>query len=298
LIPLHTGAGCTKKLDCDQRPKIKKRMVKVISVTNQKGGVGKTTTSINLSAALVKRGKRILLLDMDPQGNASVGLGVDTEDLDSTIYDVLLSEATARDAIVKTESGVDVMTANGDLAGAQVELLNEIGRELRLKKALAPIMDDYDYIFIDCPPALNVLTINALVASNSVMIPMQCEYFALEGLSALISTVRAIRETLNPTLKIEGLLRTMFDKRNSLSGEVSRQLETHFGSKVYETVVPRNVRLAEAPSYGEPAISYSPKSKGARAYLLLADEMLKLSKAKNESRVNRSNRSNRENTKV
>jgi len=204
-------------------------MVKVISVTNQKGGVGKTTTSINLSAALVKRGKRILLLDMDPQGNASVGLGVDTEDLDSTIYDVLLSEATARDAIVKTESGVDVMTANGDLAGAQVELLNEIGRELRLKKALAPIMDDYDYIFIDCPPALNVLTINALVASNSVMIPMQCEYFALEGLSALISTVRAIRETLNPTLKIEGLLRTMFDKRNSLSGEVSRQLETHFG---------------------------------------------------------------------
>jgi len=270
-------------------------MVKVISVTNQKGGVGKTTTSINLSAALVKRGKRILLLDMDPQGNASVGLGVDTEDLDSTIYDVLLSEATARDAIVKTESGVDVMTANGDLAGAQVELLNEIGRELRLKKALAPIMDDYDYIFIDCPPALNVLTINALVASNSVMIPMQCEYFALEGLSALISTVRAIRETLNPTLKIEGLLRTMFDKRNSLSGEVSRQLETHFGSKVYETVVPRNVRLAEAPSYGEPAISYSPKSKGARAYLLLADEMLKLSKAKNESRVNRSNRSNREN---
>lgn len=251
-------------------------MAKVISVTNQKGGVGKTTTSINLAASLVKRGKRILLLDMDPQGNASVGLGVDTGELESTIYDVLLTESTAKEAIVSTESGVDVMTANGDLAGAQVELLNEIGRELRLKKALTPIMEDYDYIFIDCPPALNVLTINALVASNSVMIPMQCEYFALEGLSALISTVRAIRETLNPGLKIEGLLRTMFDKRNSLSGEVSRQLQTHFGAKVYETVVPRNVRLAEAPSYGEPAITYAPQSKGAKAYIRLADELLKL----------------------
>lgn len=255
-------------------------MAKVISVTNQKGGVGKTTTSINLSAALVKRGKRILLLDMDPQGNASVGLGVNTEELEHTIYDVLLGEATADQAIVKTESGVDVMTANGDLAGAQVELLNEIGRELRLKKALQPITENYDYIFIDCPPALNVLTINALVASNSVMIPMQCEYFALEGLSALISTIRAIRETLNSNLKIEGLLRTMYDKRNSLSGEVSRQLETHFGNKVYDTVVPRNVRLAEAPSYGEPAISYAPHSKGARAYIFLADEMLKIASVK------------------
>jgi len=255
-------------------------MAKVISVTNQKGGVGKTTTSINLSASLVKLDKRILLLDMDPQGNASVGLGVDTRELENTIYDVLLGESTAKAAIVSSESGVDVMTANGDLAGAQVELLNEIGRELRLKKALNPIMDEYDYIFIDCPPALNVLTINALVASNSVMIPMQCEYFALEGLSALISTIRAIRETLNPSLKIEGLLRTMFDKRNSLSGEVSRQLETHFGNKVYETVIPRNVRLAEAPSYGEPAISYSPQSKGARAYGLLAKEMLKITTAK------------------
>lgn len=255
-------------------------MAKVISVTNQKGGVGKTTTSINLSAALVKRGKRILLLDMDPQGNASVGLGVNTDELEHTIYDVLLGEATADQAIVKTESGVDVMTANGDLAGAQVELLNEIGRELRLKKALQPITENYDYIFIDCPPALNVLTINALVASNSVMIPMQCEYFALEGLSALISTIRAIRETLNSNLKIEGLLRTMYDKRNSLSGEVSRQLETHFGNKVYDTVVPRNVRLAEAPSYGEPAISYAPHSKGARAYILLADEMLKIASVK------------------
>ena len=177
------------------------------------------------------------------------------------------------------------MTANGDLAGAQVELLNEIGRELRLKKALASVQGDYDYIFIDCPPALNVLTINALVASNSVMIPMQCEYFALEGLSALVSTIRAIRETLNPNLKIEGLLRTMFDKRNSLSGEVSKQLQNHFGDKVYDTVIPRNVRLAEAPSYGESAITYAPSSKGARAYVKLAKEILKIAEQKAAARA-------------
>ena len=255
-------------------------MAKVISVTNQKGGVGKTTTSINLSAALVLQKKRILLLDMDPQGNASVGLGVDTSQLNATIYDVLLNEVTAKQAIVNTESGVDVMTANGDLAGAQVELLNEIGRELRLKKALVAVQDDYDYILIDCPPALNVLTINALVASDSVIIPMQCEYFALEGLSALISTVRTIREALNPKLTIEGLLRTMFDKRNSLSGEVSKQLQNHFGDKVYSTIIPRNVRLAEAPSYGESAISYAPASKGAKAYVDLAKEVLSIARKK------------------
>jgi len=255
-------------------------MAKIISITNQKGGVGKTTTSINLAAALVQRGKRILVIDMDPQGNATVGCGVDTDDVQNTIYDLLLLETTAKDAIVKSESGVDVLTANGDLAGAQVELLNEIGREMRLQKALLAVKDDYDYIFIDCPPALNVLTINALVASNSVLIPMQCEYFALEGLSALISTIRKIRETLNPNLNIEGLLRTMFDGRNSLSNEVSKQLQTHFGDKVYNTVVPRNVRLAEAPSYGEPAMSYAPESKGAKAYAALADEILQLAEAK------------------
>lgn len=255
-------------------------MAKVISVTNQKGGVGKTTTSINLAASLVKKGKRILLIDMDPQGNASVGCGVDTSEIENTIYDLLLLDTTVKEAVVKTECGVDILSANGDLAGAQVELLNEIGRELRLQKALVPVQDDYDYIFIDCPPALNVLTINALVASNSVIIPMQCEYFALEGLSALISTIRKIRETLNPKLCIEGLLRTMFDGRNSLSNEVSRQLQNHFGDKVYETVVPRNVRLAEAPSYGEPVISYAPTSKGAKAYLGLASEILKLDASK------------------
>ena len=217
---------------------------------------------------------------MDPQGNASVGCGVDVDDVENTIYDLLLGGVTAKEAIVRTECGVDVLTANGDLAGAQVELLNEIGREMKLQKALELVQDDYDYVFIDCPPALNVLTINALVASNSVMIPMQCEYFALEGLSALISTVRKIRETLNPKLQIEGLLRTMFDGRNSLSNEVSRQLQTHFGDKVYKTVVPRNIRLAEAPSYGEPAISYAPESKGAKAYIQLADEILQIAKLK------------------
>lgn len=256
-------------------------MAKVISITNQKGGVGKTTTSINLAASLVKRGQRILLIDMDPQGNASVGCGVDLDSVTiTTIYDLLLLETTAKEAVVKTNCGIDVITANGDLAGAQVELLNEIGRELRLQKALVSIRDEYDYIFIDCPPALNVLTINALVASDSVLIPMQCEYFALEGLSALISTIRKIRETLNPHLKIEGLLRTMFDSRNSLSNEVSKQLQTHFGDKVYNTIIPRNIRLAEAPSYGQPAIVYDPKSKGAKAYLALADEVLQLAEVK------------------
>lgn len=255
-------------------------MAKIISITNQKGGVGKTTTSINLAAALVQRGLRILVIDMDPQGNATVGCGVDTDDVQETIYDLLLLETTAKKAIIKSDSGVDVLTANGDLAGAQVELLNEIGREMRLQKALVEVKDDYDYIFIDCPPALNVLTVNALVASNSVLIPMQCEYFALEGLSALVSTIRKIRETFNPRLNIEGLLRTMFDGRNSLSNEVSKQLQTHFGDKVYKTVIPRNIRLAEAPSYGEPAMSYAPESKGAKAYGALADEILMLAKAK------------------
>ncbi|MCL4165260.1 UNVERIFIED_CONTAM: hypothetical protein GTU68_042279 [Idotea baltica] len=240
-------------------------MARIVSVTNQKGGVGKTTTSINLAASLVTKGKRILLVDMDPQGNASVGVGIDIEEASNTIYELLVDNVEVDDVIVTAECGVDVVAANGDLAGAQ--------------KALTDVKDKYDYIFIDCPPALNVLTINALVASDSVMIPMQCEYFALEGLSALISTVRKIRETLNPKLKIEGLLRTMFDGRNSLSNEVSKQLQTHFGDKVYSTIIPRNVRLAEAPSYGEPVISYDPESKGAKAYMALADEVLQRSAA-------------------
>lgn len=250
-------------------------MARIISVTNQKGGVGKTTTSINLSAALVQQGKRVLLIDMDPQGNASVGLGVDQEDVSATVYELLLQTSDIQECIVKTGSGVDLITANGDLAGAQVELLNEIGREMLLDKALRTVGQDYDYIFIDCPPALNVLTVNALVASDSVLIPMQCEYFALEGLSALISTVRKIKETLNKGLAIEGLLRTMYDPRNSLSGEVSTQLQEHFGDKVYKTIIPRNVRLAEAPSYGISAIEYTPESKGALAYQALAQEIVR-----------------------
>jgi len=258
-------------------------MAKIVSITNQKGGVGKTTTSINLAASLVKHGKRILLVDMDPQGNASVGCGLELDEVDNTIYELLVDGLEPTEVIARSESGVDLIPANGDLAGAQVELLNEIGRELRLQKALTAVRAEYDYVFIDCPPALNVLTINALVASDSIMIPMQCEYFALEGLSALIATVRKIKETLNPKLKIEGLLRTMFDGRNSLSNEVSKQLQTHFGAKVYDTIIPRNVRLAEAPSYGEPAISYDPGSKGAQAYMTLAKEVIQRSEEKLKS---------------
>ena len=251
-------------------------MAKVIAITNQKGGVGKTTTSINLAASLASLDKRVLLIDMDPQGNASGGSGVDVAELKATVYQVLLETATIAEARVTVESGFDVLPATTDLSGAQVELLNEIGRELRLKKALVLVKSDYDYILIDCPPALNVLTINAMVAANSVIIPMQCEYFALEGLTALVSTIRKIRESLNNKLNIQGLLRTMFDGRNSLAGEVSKQLEKHFGDKVYTTVIPRNIRLAEAPSYGLPALAYDENSKGAQAYLSVAKEILDL----------------------
>ena len=248
-------------------------MAKIVCVANQKGGVAKTTTSINLSAALIPQGYRVLLIDLDPQGNATVGCGVNGEDTKATVYELVIQTAAIRDCIVTTSSGIDLLPANADLSGALVELLNEIGRELRLKQALEEVESDYDYIFIDCPPALNILTINALVAADSVLIPMQCEYFALEGLSALVSTIKKIKAALNPELKIEGLLRTMFDKRNALSREVSNQLEKHFGDKVYDVIIPRNIRLAEAPSHGQPGTIYAPSSKGARAYRLLAKEV-------------------------
>lgn len=249
-------------------------MTKVITVTNQKGGVGKTTTSINLAAALAREGKRVMLIDIDPQGNATTGSGRAKGDVGLSVYQVLIGTATIPEARVTMEAGYDLVPANADLAGAQVELLNEIGRELRLRLALNAIRDQYDYIFVDCPPSLNVLTVNALTAADAVIIPMQCEYFALEGLSDLVNTIRKIRETLNPRLKIEGLVRTMFDGRNTLANEVSAQLCEHFGEKVYNTIIPRNVRLAEAPSYGKPAIMYDVTSKGAEAYIALAGEIL------------------------
>lgn len=254
-------------------------MSKVLAVTNQKGGVGKTTTGINLAASLARANRKALLIDLDPQGNATVGSGVNKTSQEKSIYDVLLGKADIAEARVRVEGGYDLVPANKDLAGAQVELIDEIGRELRLRMALEKVDGEYDYILIDCPPSLNLLTVNALVAADSVMIPMQCEYYALEGLSALVETIRKVRETLNPKLRIEGLLRTMFDGRNTLSNEVSEQLRKHFGNKVYKTIIPRNVRLAEAPSYGKAAVDYDKYSKGAQAYLALAGEVIERGEA-------------------
>ncbi len=254
-------------------------MSKILAVTNQKGGVGKTTTGINLAASLARAERKVLLIDLDPQGNATVGSGVDKDGQEYSIYDVLIGGCDVTSAILPTDSGYDLVPANPDLAGAQVELIDEIGRELRLRKALEPIHGRYDYVLIDCPPSLNLLTVNALVAADAVMIPMQCEYFALEGLSALVDTVRKVREALNPKLRIEGLLRTMFDGRNTLSNEVSEQLQKHFGDKVYNTIIPRNVRLAEAPSYGKAVIHYDAASKGAQAYQALAGEIIRREEA-------------------
>jgi chromosome partitioning protein len=249
-------------------------MAKVLSVTNQKGGVGKTTTAINMAASLACMNQKILLVDLDPQGNASAGSGVDRDDQKATVYEVLMHSAPVVDAIVRTESAFDVIASNRDLSGALIELVDEEHREFRMREALQSIRDEYDFILIDCPPSLDLLTVNALVASDAVLIPMQCEYFALEGLTELVNTVRKIRAAFNPDLSIEGLLRTMFDRRNSLAREVSAQLEKHFGDKVYHTIIPRNIRLAEAPSYGIPVLKYDKRSKGARAYLALAGEVM------------------------
>jgi chromosome partitioning protein len=246
-----------------------------MAITNQKGGVGKTTTTVNLAASLAAAKKRVLLVDLDPQGNATMGSGIDKASQEMTVYDVLLGEASIAQARVRYEQGrYDVLTANRDLAGAEIELVNVEGREMRLKEQIATVAEEYDYVLVDCPPALNMLTLNGLCAADSVMIPMQCEYYALEGLSDLVNTIRKVRENLNPQLEIEGLLRTMFDPRNSLAQQVSEQLQQHFGDKVYRTVIPRNIRLAEAPSYGVPVLYHDAQSKGTQAYLALAGEIL------------------------
>ena len=252
-------------------------MPRVLAVVNQKGGVGKTTTTVNLAAALAQAGRRVLLVDVDPQGNATMGSGVDKRTLPRTVYQALLGLGELSGIRVRAErGGYDLVPANRELAGAEVELVELPSRETRLKAALERVAADYDYILIDCPPSLSLLTVNALAAAHRVLIPMQCEYYALEGLSDLVGTIKRVRANLNPALDIAGLLRTMYDPRNTLSQQVSRELEAHFGDKVFRTLVPRNVRLAEAPSYGVPAVLWDPSSKGAQAYMALAGEVLEL----------------------
>ena len=249
-------------------------MALALAITNQKGGVGKTTTSVNLSASLAAMKRRVLLVDLDPQGNATMGSGVDKSDLDASVYDILVNGLTVSEARIEAGSaGFDLLGSNVDLTGAEIELMSMDRREFRLKDALMPVQASYDYIVIDCPPSLSLLTINGLVASDTAMIPMQCEYYALEGLSALINTISRITASLNPDLEVEGIVRTMYDPRNSLTKDVSDQLANHFGEKLYRTVIPRNVRLAEAPSYGLPVLYYDKQSRGARAYLALASEL-------------------------
>jgi chromosome partitioning protein len=249
-------------------------MARIFAIANQKGGVGKTSMAVNLSASLAHYGKRVLLVDLDPQGNASTGSGIDKSNLEASIYGVLLGEDSLAGTRRRTEGGYDILPANRELAGAEIELIGIERREYRLKDAFVAVAAEYDYIVIDCPPALNMLTVNGLTAANAVIIPMQCEYYALEGLSDLVSTLRKVKANLNPAIEIEALVRTMYDPRNALTVQVSDELKRHYGDKVFNTVIPRNVRIAEAPGFGKPVLLHDADSRGAVAHLAFARELL------------------------
>jgi chromosome partitioning protein len=250
-------------------------MAKIFCIANQKGGVGKTTTTVNLAAGLAKVGQRVLLVDLDPQGNATMGSGIDKREVELSVYDVLLESATVKEAVVKADKcGYDMLSANRELAGAEVELVQLEHRDQRLRNALAAADADYDFVLIDCPPSLSMLTLNGLCSAHGVIVPMQCEYFALEGLTDLVNTIKQVHANLNKDLKIIGLLRVMFDPRITLQVQVSDQLKAHFGNKVFDTVIPRNVRLAEAPSYGLPGVVFDPSAKGSQAYVDFARELV------------------------